>query len=54
MEESKKTTKKVVKKVDPQVETILDRFMAGLNINQIASQMGLHSQYVKKVIDEKL
>ena len=54
MEENKTTKKKVVKKVDPQVETILDKYVAGFNVNQIASQMGLHSQYVKKVIDEKL
>lgn len=55
MEESKKATKKVTKKVEaPKVKTLDDKIVdlvnAGFNVNQIGSMLATHTTYIKEVI----
>jgi len=41
-------------KIDPIVMKVLGKAESGFNINQIASQLGIHSHIVKQILDENL
>lgn len=44
-----------VSKAETTIEkAVRDRAASGFNINQIASQLGIHSQLVKEILDENL
>jgi len=53
-----KTAKPVAKSPKPKatdkVDKIIELHDGGFNVNQIASMLALHSQFVKQTIDEKL
>lgn len=49
-----KTKKKSKPKMNELDWKIFDLLSAGYNVNQIASMLAIHSQYVKQMIDEKL
>jgi len=57
--EENKTTKKAIKKVvtpkEPTLDDkIIDLLNGGFNVNQIGSMLGIHTEYIKQLINEKL